>query len=79
MDSIKRQKRKIQNPQIEKTGITSVPAGLMRSKIIIRTEREREKQFLKLCSQIRLNDFKNERAELQRDERKTKRKKVKAD
>jgi len=79
LDSIKRQKRKIQNPQIEKTGITSVPAGLMRSKIIIRTERERETQFLKLCTQIRLYDFKNERAGLQGGDRKTKRKKVNAD
>ena len=51
-----------------------MPAGLARTKRIIQTEKNKEIQFMLLCSQIRLNDRKQERAENQREERRTKRK-----
>ena len=46
----------------------------MKSHKIIRAERIRELQFLKLCAQIQLNDKKNERSNNQRSERILKRK-----
>lgn len=42
---------------------------------MIRIEREKEIQFLKLCSQIRIKDIKKDRADNQRDQRKLKREK----
>jgi hypothetical protein len=50
------------------------PAGLTRTNKIIRTQHLTEVQFQKLCSQIRLDDCKRERAEKQRNDRISKRK-----
>ena len=50
-----------------------LPAGLAKSKRIIRCERDKEIQFMKLCKQIELEDFRETRAENQRLERKSKR------
>ena len=58
---------------LRKNDIFSLPAGLTKSHKIIRTEKDKEIQFLRLCSQIRLDDFKQERSERQRIERRTKR------
>lgn len=71
----KQQLRKALQAPVEKNEITGVPAGLARSHKIMRTEREREAQFLLLCSQIRIEDLRQERSERQRDDRKAKRKK----
>ena len=50
-----------------------LPAGLTKSKRIIRSERDKENQFMKLCKQIELENFKENRAENQRFERRAKR------
>ena len=71
---VKRKKRRInQNPRIGKINDSERPAVLAKSKKIIRAMNERENLFLKLCSQIRLENCKKERAENQRNERKSKR------
>ena len=64
---------KIQNSRDNKNEISGRPAGLTKSRKIIKTEKDKEVQFLKLCAQIRLNDFKNERADKQRNDRRLKR------
>ena len=56
------------------TSTESIPPGIARTKKIIRIERSKEIQFLKLCSQIRIEDYRKERAERQKSERKAKRK-----
>ncbi|MBN2237187.1 MAG: hypothetical protein JW729_06480 [Bacteroidales bacterium] len=58
----------------EPHGILGTPAGLARTKRIIRTEKNLELQFLKLCLEIKLQDFKTIRTENQQNERKEKRK-----
>jgi hypothetical protein len=50
--------------------------GLARSHRLIMIERQKESQFMKLCAQIHLDDFKKDRADLQRNDRKAKRLKV---
>lgn len=49
------------------------PAGLARTKKIIRTEISKEQLFSDLCKKIRLEDFTQNRAELQKQKRKAKR------
>ncbi len=71
--SIRKKKRIIQNQRIKTVSESGSPAGLVKSKKIIRAMNEKEFQFLKLCSQIRLKDNRNERAENQRNERRAKR------
>ena len=61
---------------MSKSGKIFIPkssAGLVRTHKIIRIEKEKEIQFLKLCCQIRLHDSKKIRAENQREQRKLKR------
>jgi hypothetical protein len=48
-------------------------SGLARTHRLIRVEKNKEIQFMKLCAQIRLDDFKNLRTDRQRDERREKR------
>jgi len=60
-------------PRFEKIFIPDSLAGLARTHKIIRIEREKEIQFMKLCCQIRLDDFKKTRSEKQREDRKLKR------
>ena len=53
-----------------------IPAGsakLARTHMLIRIEKEKEIVFLKICSQIRLNDLKKKRSERQKEERRSKR------
>lgn len=57
----------------ENTYIPASSAGLARSHKIIRIENEKEIQFMKICSQMRLDDFKTKRSENQREERRLKR------
>ena len=49
------------------------PVGLSRTHRIISAQISTETQFLFLCSQIRLTDYKQTRAESQRNNRKAKR------
>jgi CRISPR/Cas system-associated endoribonuclease Cas2 len=66
-------KTRVQTSKFEKVFIPASLAGLSRSHNMIRIEREKEIQFLKLCSQIRIKDIKKDRADNQRDQRKLKR------
>lgn len=50
-----------------------LPAGLTKTKKIIRCERDKEIQFIKFCKQIKLEEFRDKRAENQREERRMKR------
>jgi len=59
--------------KFEKIYISDTSAGLARSHKIIRIEREREIQFMKLCCQIRLVESKKIRSDNQREQRKLKR------
>jgi hypothetical protein len=59
--------------KFEKIFIPDSCAGLARSHKVIRIEREKEVQFMKLCCQIRLNDSNKIRSENQREERRLKR------
>jgi hypothetical protein len=49
------------------------PAGMARTRKIIYAQKAMEAQFVRLCSQIKLNEDKQERADIQRDERRAKR------
>ena len=61
------------NTQYCKIFVSSSTAGLALSHKIIRTQKSMEAQFMKLCSQINLNDCKKQRADKQRDDRRQKR------
>jgi len=73
LSTVKRQKRKTQVFKVEKIEITGIPAGLAKTRKLIRAEKDKEIQFMKLCSQIRLFDSKQTRSEKQKDMRKAKR------
>jgi hypothetical protein len=60
----------------EKTFISDSSAALARSHRLIRIEQVKETIFMCLCSQIHLDDFKKNRSEKQRDERRQKREKL---
>ena len=51
----------------------AIPGSLMRAHRIIRTERDKEIQFLKLCSQIKIDNYKQDRSSRQKDNRIAKR------
>jgi hypothetical protein len=68
-----RPKKRVLTPRFEEIFIPVNSAGLARSHRIIRIEREKEIQFMKLCCQIRLDDFKKDRSDNQREQRKLKR------
>ena len=76
MSSKTRQKNRVQTSRFEKTIIPVVSAGLARTHKIIRIEKGKEIQFMKLCSQIRLDDSKKIRSDNQRNQRKLKRVKL---
>lgn len=59
--------------RIEEFRSQGLPSGLAKTIRIIRCERDKEIQFIKLCNQIKLEDFKEKRAENQRLERRLKR------
>jgi hypothetical protein len=50
-------------------------SGLAKTHRLIMIERHKEIQFMMLCAQIRLDDFKKHRADCQRDDRREKRRK----
>jgi len=54
---------------------SNMPAGLQKSRKMIRAQRDREIQFLKLCTMIKIDDFKQSRAERQKQDRIQKRQK----
>ena len=67
---------RVLTPRFEKIFVPASSAGLVRTHKLIRIEREKEIQFLKLCCQIRLDDSKKMRAVNQREQRKLKRVKM---
>jgi hypothetical protein len=73
MSSTTRLRKRILTPKFEKIFIPDSSARLAWTHRIIRIEREKEIQFMKLCYQIRLDDSKKTRAENQRKQRKLKR------
>ena len=61
----------------EKTYISDSSAALARSHRLISIEHEKEILFMSICSQIHLNDFRKNRSENQREDRRLKREKIK--
>jgi hypothetical protein len=59
--------------QLDKTFLPASSAKLVRTHRLIRIEKEKEILFMKICSQIHLDDFKKNRSKHQREERKLKR------
>ena len=59
--------------KFEKINIPVSSAGLARTHKLIRIEHEKETQFMKICSQIRLDDYKEKRSEKQKNVRRLKR------
>jgi hypothetical protein len=57
----------------EKVELPTRLSGLDKSHRLIMIERHKEIQFMMLCAQIHLDDFKKQRANRQRDERRGKR------
>jgi hypothetical protein len=66
-------KNKISKRVVENFDPPKNIAGLQKSRKIIRAEILKEAQFAKICSQIRLEDFKKKRAEKQKNDRIAKR------
>jgi hypothetical protein len=61
----------------ERTFISNSTAALARSHRLIRIEQGKEMVFICLCSQIHLDDFRKNRSENQREDRRQKREKTK--
>ena len=74
MNSSQQHYRDSKNIQILSNQVSRTPAGLSRTKRIIKAEQDKELQFLLLCTQINLNDYKATRSEQQRNQRIAKRK-----
>ena len=68
----RKRKLRIQSPAQAKVEVPRRPR-LSKTNRIIRTEKSREIQFLTLCNRIRIDDYKTERTEQQREERSSKR------
>lgn len=66
-------RKKNKTLRFEQVFIPVSSARLARTHKIIRIEHEKEIQFMKICSQIRFDDFKTKRSENQREERRLKR------
>jgi hypothetical protein len=64
-----RHRKKVITEKFEKVFIPASLAGLARTHKIISIEKGIEIQFMKLCSQIRLDDYKKKRSDHQREER----------
>ena len=69
-----KRKEKILRPQKVKFDNAGRPAGLARTRKLIMVEKSREAQIIKLCAQIKFDDKREERADIQREERRLKRK-----
>ena len=63
-------------PKPEKIELPSRLAGLDKSHRLIMIEKHKEIQFMALCAKIRLDDFKKNRSDCQRKERREKRQKT---
>jgi hypothetical protein len=59
--------------RIDRIFIPACSAKLTRTHKLIRIEKEKEIIFMKICSQIHLDDFKKNRSKCQREERRLKR------
>jgi hypothetical protein len=68
-----RPRKKTLASKFEKVYIPASSARLASSHRIIRIENIKETQFMKICSQIRFDDFRDIRSENQREERRLKR------
>ena len=66
-------RKKVHTSKFELIYIPNSSAKLARTHKIIRIEKEKEILFMKLCSQIHLDDFKKKRSDRQREERRLKR------
>ena len=64
---------KVSTSAFYKILIPASSAKLARTHKLIRIEREKELIFMRICSQIQLDDFKKKRSVRQREERKLKR------
>jgi hypothetical protein len=60
----------------EKVELPTRPSGLAKTHRLIMIEKHKEIQFMMLCAQIRIDDFKKHRADCQRDQRREKRRKI---
>jgi len=60
-------------PGFEKTFISDTSAALARSHRIIRIQHQKECNFMAICSQIKLDEFRKGRSENQREQRRLKR------
>ncbi len=63
----------IPTPKFKPQDTFGRPAGMTRSRKIIYAQKAMENQFNRLCCQIRLSNYKQERAENQKEERRAKR------
>jgi hypothetical protein len=66
-------RNRVLTSKFDKTFIPVSSAGLARTHKMIRIEKGKEIQFMKLCCQIRLDDSKRIRSDNQREQRKLKR------
>jgi hypothetical protein len=57
----------------DKNQLPIILSGLAKTHRLIRVERNKEIQFMKLCAQIRVDDFKKLRSDQQREDRREKR------
>nr|WP_319401789.1 hypothetical protein [uncultured Carboxylicivirga sp.] len=73
MNSQKSDGRRKPAYKIEINTSTGQPAGLEKTRKIIQTELDKEIQFNKLCSKIKLEDFRQKRSEKQNLDRRAKR------
>jgi hypothetical protein len=73
MNSTLRRKIKRQEQKIDKIEHSGIPAGLARTRKFIQSAKSMEIQFMKLCSQIQLDNYKQSRSERQREDRRSKR------
>jgi hypothetical protein len=73
MSSNTRQRERILTSKFEKTFIPVSSAGIAKTHKMIRIEKGKEMQFMKLFCQIRLDDSKKIRSDNQREQRKLKR------
>lgn len=71
--SLRTPRKKTRTSKFEEIYIPASFAGLARTHRIIRIEHQKELQFMKICSQIRLYDFREKRSDNQREERRLKR------
>jgi len=69
----KRHRNKKSTSKTDKVELPTRLSGLIKTHRLIMIEKQKELQFMILCVQIRRDDFKNKRAESQREARREKR------